>query len=45
MRTFRSSYIVKYRATEMSKDFDRQISLEFMSNSMELQMLTEDATS
>ena len=36
--------IVKYCATEISKVFDnyRQISSEFMTNSIELQMLSED---
>ena len=39
--------IVKYRVTEISKVFYkyRQISLEFMTNSIELQMLSEDAAS
>ena len=39
--------IVKYYATELSKVFNnyRQISSEFMTNSIELQMLSEDAAS
>ena len=39
--------IVKYRASEISKVFDnyRQISSGFMTNSIELHMLSEDAAS
>ena len=39
--------IVKYHSIEISKVFDnyRIISSEFMTNSIELQMLSEDATS
>ena len=42
-----SRHIVKYCATEMSKVFNnyRQMSSEFMTNSIELQMLAEDAAS
>ena len=38
---------VKYRLTEISKIFYnyREISSDFMTNSIELQMLSEDATS
>ena len=38
---------VKYRLTEISKVFYnyREISSDFMTNSIELQMLSEDATS
>ena len=45
--TFPSSYIVKYRATKTSKVFDNycQISSEFMTDSIELQILSEDAAS
>ena len=45
--TFPSSCIVKYLSTEISKVFDnyRQVSSEFMTNSIELQMLSEDAAS
>ena len=38
---------VKYRLTEISKNFYNygEISSDFMTNSIELQMLSEDATS